>query len=211
MPDLKGLYNSMVQNESPYRNPVILIPGLLGSKLVDKDTGSVVWGAFGLNTISPRTAEGARLIAIPMFKGKKLEEMCDNVESAGTLDRVQFNFLGYPLEQTTYANILRVLGIGGYRDQNLGEAGVIDYGNRHFTCFQFDYDWRRDIVESAKKLDVFIKEKKNTFNLKLKNASVLKIMMLNLILLPIPWAGLLLVIILGTGVRIYHLTAIFRK
>ncbi len=50
VPDLGGLYNSMVQNESPYRNLVILIPGLLGSKLVDKDTGSVVWGVFGLNT-----------------------------------------------------------------------------------------------------------------------------------------------------------------
>ena len=31
-------------------------------------------------------------------------------------------------------------------------------GNTSF--FQFDYDWRRDIVESAKKLDIFIKEKK---------------------------------------------------
>ena len=31
---------------------------------------------------------------------------------------------------------------------------------RPFTCFQFAYDWRRDIVESARKLDGFIKEKK---------------------------------------------------
>jgi pimeloyl-ACP methyl ester carboxylesterase len=160
VPDLGGLYNSMVQHESPYRNPVILIPGLLGSKLVDKDTGAVVWGAFGLNSVSPQTVEGARVIAIPMLDEKKLDEMRDNVIPAGTLDRVVVNFLGYPLEQNTYANILRVLGIGGYRDQNLGEAGVINYGNRHFTCFQFDYDWRRDIVESAKQLDVFIKEKK---------------------------------------------------
>jgi pimeloyl-ACP methyl ester carboxylesterase len=160
VPDLGGLYNSMVQNESPYRNPVILIPGLLGSKLVDKDTGAVAWGAFGLNSVSPRTAEGAKIIANPMQKEKKLNEMRDNVIPAGTLDRVVVNFLGYPLEQNTYANILNVLGIGGYRDQNLGEAGVINYGDRHFTCFQFDYDWRRDIVESAKQLDVFIKEKK---------------------------------------------------
>ena len=41
-PDLGGLYNSLVQNESPYRNPVILIPGLLGSKLVNKNNGAVV-------------------------------------------------------------------------------------------------------------------------------------------------------------------------
>jgi pimeloyl-ACP methyl ester carboxylesterase len=159
-PDLGGLYNSLVQNESPYRNPVILSPGLLGSKLANKNTGEVVWGAFGLNTVSPRTAEGAREIAIPMLFNETHNEMRDSVLPAGTLDRVRFNFLGYPLEQTTYAHILRILGIGGFRDQNLAEAGVINYGDRHFTCFQFDYDWRRDIVESAKKLDTFIKEKK---------------------------------------------------
>ena len=32
-PDLGGLYNELAQNEDPYRNPVILIPGILGSKL----------------------------------------------------------------------------------------------------------------------------------------------------------------------------------
>lgn len=159
-PDLGSLYNRLAQSESPYRNPVILIPGLLGSKLVNKPTGKVIWGAFGSNTVSPRSAEGARMIAIPMEYKETLHEMLDNVVPAGTLDRVKFNFLGYPLEQNTYAHILRILGIGGFRDQSLSEAGVIDYGDRHFTCFQFDYDWRRDIVESAQKLDTFIKEKK---------------------------------------------------
>jgi len=203
-PDLGGLYNSLVQNESPYRNPVILIPGLLGSKLVDKSTGTVVWGTFGLNTVSPRTAEGARIIALPMLYKETLDEMRDNVVPAGTLDRVRLNFLGYPLGQNTYAHILRILGIGGYRDQNLAEAGVIDYGNRHFTCFQFDYDWRRDIVESAKKLDTFIKEKKKYVQiLRSKNVSVLKIMMSNLILSPILWEVLLLVTILDMVVKIF--------
>ena len=167
-PDLGGLYNSLVQNESPYRNPVILIPGLLGSKLVHESTGAVVWGSFGFNSVSPRTAEGARIIAIPMQYKETLDEMRDNVLPAGTLDRVRLNFLGFPLEQNTYADILSILGIGGYRDQNLAEAGVINYGDRHFTCFQFDYDWRRDIVESAKKLDTFIKAKKKYVQLEIE-------------------------------------------
>ncbi len=158
----------MVQNESPYRNPVILIPGLLGSKLINKSTGAVVWGSFVLNTVSTRTAEDARIIALPMLYKETLDEMRDNVVSAGTLDRVRLNFLGYPVEQNTYAHILSVLGIGGYRDQNLAEAGVINYGDRHFTCFQFDYDWRRDIVESAKTLDTFIKEKKKYVQLEIE-------------------------------------------
>ncbi len=31
--------------------------------------------------------------------------------------------------------------------------GSTDYGDGHFTCFQFDYDWRRDNVEDAKRLN----------------------------------------------------------
>jgi hypothetical protein len=126
-PDLGGLYNSLAQSESPYRNPVILIPGLLGSKLVNERTGKVVWGAFGLNTVSPRSAEGARMIAIPMQDEETLHEMLDNIKPAGTLYRVKFNLLGYPLEQNTYAHILRILGIGGFRDQSLSEAGRLNW------------------------------------------------------------------------------------
>ncbi|MBW1841617.1 MAG: hypothetical protein JRI75_07460 [Deltaproteobacteria bacterium] len=159
-PDLGGLYNSLVQNESPYRNPVVLIPGLMGSKLVDSESGSVVWGAFGSGSVNANSPDGAKLVSLPMEKGRKLDELKDPVVPAGALDSVVVNLLGYPVELTTYAHILGVLGVGGYRDQQLGEAGVVDYGDRHFTCFQFDYDWRRDIVESAKVLDRFIKEKR---------------------------------------------------
>ena len=158
-PDLGNLYNDLAQQEDPYRNPIIVIPGLLGSKLVDQRSGALVWGAFGLGQVNPNTKSGARLIALPMSEGKKLEELRDQVAPAGALDRVVFNFLGFPLQLNAYYNILSTLGAGGYRDQGLGEAGAVDYGDRHFTCFQFDYDWRRDIVESARALDQFIKEK----------------------------------------------------
>ena len=46
-PDLGGLYNELAQNEDPSRNPVILIPGILGSKRVDRSSGVIVWGTFG--------------------------------------------------------------------------------------------------------------------------------------------------------------------
>ena len=48
--------------------------------------------------------------------------------------------------------------MGGYRDSQLGQSGAIDYGNEHYTCFQFDYDWRRDIVENARRFDQFIEQ-----------------------------------------------------
>ena len=94
-------------------------------------------------------------------KIKTLNQLQDNVFPSETLDRVVVSFGGYPLILNTYAYILGVLGVGGYRDQQQAQMGVVDWGDDHFTCFQFAYDWRRDIVESARKLDQFIKEKKN--------------------------------------------------
>ena len=64
------------------------------------------------------------------------------------------------LDIQAYAGILATLGAGGYRDQSLGLGGAVDYGNDHFTCFQFDYDWRRDNVENARRLRDFIDEKR---------------------------------------------------
>ncbi len=159
-PDLGGLYNDLVQNESPHRNPVILIPGILGSRLVEKATGEIAWGTFGLSRINPNTTSGARRIGLPMAEGQKLSDLRDDLWPDFTLDQVTFNVLGYPLELNTYAYILSVLGLGGYRDQQSAAAGIVDYGDRHFTCFQFTFDWRRDIVESAIELDRFIKEKR---------------------------------------------------
>ena len=160
VPDLGGLYDNLAQQEDPYRNPIIVIPGVLGSRLIDRTTGEVAWGAFGLGQVNPNSPEGARLIALPMEHGRSLRDLRDNVRSDGALDRVMVNFIGFPVELNAYYNILRTLGVGGYRDEGLGEAGAVNYGNDHFTCFQFDYDWRRDIVESAQALDRFIKEKR---------------------------------------------------
>ena len=157
IPDLGHIYNELAMQEDPHRNPIIVIPGLMGSKLVDQDTGEQAWGTFGLGQVDPNTPNGARQFALPMEKGTSLEELHDHVEPDGALDRVVVNFLGIPLELNAYYNILQTLGVGGYRDEALGMAGAIDYGENHYTCFQFDYDWRRDIVESAKRLDHFIK------------------------------------------------------
>ena len=158
-PDLGGIYDDLARHEDPFRNPIILIPGLLGSKLVEPDSENIVWGSFGTGALNPNQPDGAQLFALPMQPGKNLYELKDSVKPAGTLDRVVFKLGGYPVEQNTYAYILGVLGVGGYRDQQLHEAGMVDWGESHFTCFQFPYDWRRDLVESAKLLDRYIKEK----------------------------------------------------
>jgi len=158
-PNIARLYNHLAQHEDLNRNPIIVIPGLMGSRLIEAESGKVVWGAFGLGQVNPNTAEGARLIALPIQTDTAAGAATNRVLPDGALDRYVVNFIGFPMELHAYSNILSALGAGGYRDQGLSQSGVVDYGDRHFTCFQFDYDWRRDIVESAQALDRFIQEK----------------------------------------------------
>jgi hypothetical protein len=160
LPDLGGLYNQAAQAGDETRNPVIVIPGILGSRLRDRETGRIVWGAFLGTYADPRTPDGARLVALPMAEGQALETLRDDVEPSGALDRLRVSLLGLPLEQHAYLYVLRALGVGGYRDADLGRSGQVDYGPGHFTCFQFAYDWRRDNAENARRLHEFILEKR---------------------------------------------------
>jgi len=158
-PDLGGIYNEAAQYHDGTRNPVIVIPGILGSRLVDTDTNKVAWGAFGGTAVDPSTADGARSVALPIKLNEQLKYLTDSVDSVGVLDKVQVTLLGLPVEQKAYVHILGTLGVGGYRDEELGISAV-DYGNEHYTCFQFAYDWRRDNVENVQRLHEFIEKKK---------------------------------------------------
>jgi len=159
-PDLGAIYNRSAGYHGELRNPVILIPGIAGSKLIDSQSGHVVWGAFAGGYADPKRPDGARRIALPLREGVSLSELRDSVIPDGALDRLRMVLFGLPIEMSAYFHILGTLGIGGYRDELLGTSGAIDYGDNHFTCFQFDYDWRRDNVESAKRLHEFILEKR---------------------------------------------------
>jgi len=158
-PDLGGLYNELAQGSDLNRNPVIVIPGVMGSTLTQRESGSTVWGAFTGDYADPETTRGARLVALPMREGVPLFELVDDVYASGALDRLRLSFFGLPVGVAAYVNLLLALGAGGYRDESLAYSGAVDYGTEHFTCFQFAYDWRRDISENAERLHVFILEK----------------------------------------------------
>jgi len=161
-PDLGDIYNRSARHHQDDRNPIIVIPGILGTKLVDEGSGKIVWGAFSGEYAKPDTPEGARLVALPMREGESLSELDDDVRPDGVLDRVRVRVrvAGIPIRVLAYFHILGALGAGGYRDEELGLAGAIDYGDDHFTCFQFGYDWRRDISEAAAEFGAFIQEKR---------------------------------------------------
>lgn len=168
-PDLGHIYDRAARYHDAKRNPVIVIPGVLGSRLVSGQDGTVAWGAFGGGAANPEKASGARLVALPMRRDAALRELTDEVVTDGSLDRIELNLFGLPISLNAYAQILGSLGAGGYRDETLGSKGAIDYGDDHYTCFQFDYDWRRDIAENAQRFGEFIKAKRTFVQAQVKD------------------------------------------
>ena len=158
MPELGAIYDKSARSEA-IRNPVIVVPGMMGSKLVDRSSGRIVWGAFDNLSIDPDNPKDVRLLACPI-DGENLDSFEDGVFASGVLDTLKIQLAGLSLSQQAYLNILRMLGVGGYRDEELGLSGAVDYGEQHFTCFQFPYDWRRDNAENARRLHQFLLQKK---------------------------------------------------
>lgn len=151
-PDLGAIYNEAAQNIGSERNPVIVIPGILGSKLEDPAVSTPVWGAFTYGAADPDTVKGARLVALPMAMGQPLDRLVDQVAPTTVLDRVEIDIalLVRGLEIDAYYDIISTLAAGAYRDETimLAMGGPVDQTG-HFTCFQYAYDWRRDITEQA--------------------------------------------------------------
>lgn len=150
VPDFAALYNQPAQAIGDDRTPVIVIPGILGSKLEDDDTTRPVWGSFTFGAVDPDFPAGAQTVGLPMRLDVPLSALRDKVRATTVLDNIAADVgLLRSLEIGAYVDILQTLAAGDYRDQMLGDSGAIDYGGAHYTCFQFAYDWRRDISEQA--------------------------------------------------------------
>ncbi len=145
------------QYEGLERHPVIVIPGIFGSRLVDSESKRIVWGLFtGKEMIQNFSPKQIQLLALPMAGGESLSELRDTVFPAGVLERVSVRLLGLPIHVNGYKDMIDGLAFAGYH----GDASENGTDVKYQTCFTFGYDWRRDIVDTAKQLDVFIQEKK---------------------------------------------------
>ena len=159
MANLGPIYDPTVRLKNTLRNPVIIVPGMMGSTLEQTSENRIVWGVFDSHGIDPNVASDVRLISCPI-DGTDLDEFDDGIEATKVLGTLEVTLVGFSIDLNAYSNILRTLGVGGYRDEQLGRDNAVDYNGQHFTSFQFPYDWRRDNAESARRLHEFLLEKK---------------------------------------------------
>jgi len=118
----------------PKDHPLIFIPGMFGTVLEDSDTGKVIWG---------NTSE--ELI-------KKLELPIDSVKMSDNVDNVA------PVKMLTEFSIIPGLvekDIYGRAKHIAIKAAGYEMGK---TAFSLTYDWRRDLVEGARRLGELINE-----------------------------------------------------
>lgn len=159
IPQLGRIYSRAAQADHGRRNPIIVIPGILGSKLVNQRTGNVAWGAmkFSQSKLFTRTQDSD--VALPMQYGRPLQELNDSIVASEILEDIEVSLLGIPIQIEAYRDVLNTLGVGGYQPQAGRSLGTVDYGTDHFSCFEFHYDWRRDCAENAANLGKFIQER----------------------------------------------------
>ncbi|MEZ5964322.1 MAG: hypothetical protein R3F56_10795 [Planctomycetota bacterium] len=157
-PLVRELYRDAALREA--RNPVIVIHGILGARLEEHATKRSVWGAFTGDYANPETPVGARLLALPLqppADAFAYDPADAAVGASEPLAALRLDIVFGVLSVKVYADILRTLGIGGYRDRATLDPNVPAYADDHFTCHTFFYDWRRDNVENAIQLGRFIR------------------------------------------------------
>jgi len=137
-PDLHRLYmETMMVNDQP---PVVLIHGVLGSKLRDKTTNKDLWpgsaGRLFLHDYSDIAFD---------IDPKTLIPMSNNIEAYAISESA--------VGKDFYGKIVQTLGdAAGYKYAKVGQA--VDPKQKNY--YVFHYDWRQDNVISAGQLADFI-------------------------------------------------------
>lgn len=128
--------NLLAQNEQQKRrNPIIVIPGIMGSKLVNRETKELAWVKF-----SEAKSDDLRLPISPNLIANR-----DNLEATDIVDKVKV--VKWLPGISVYADLIEYLEKkAGYRRGNW-ELPQMDSDQP--TYYVFAYDWRRDNVESA--------------------------------------------------------------
>jgi pimeloyl-ACP methyl ester carboxylesterase len=151
-PDLEKLYKiSHEAQQTP--PPVVLVHGIMGSKLRDKNSLKELW--FG--HLSTLLFSNYKDFALDI-DSKTLEPQAGNIEAFGIADKAAGT--------DYYRSIIDTLeDFGGYHLTSI-DTKITDK-QRHL--YVFTYDWRQDNVKSAKQLDEFIQSiQQNYHNPQLK-------------------------------------------
>ncbi len=150
-PNLPAIFPPPIVAKQTGKPPIIFIPGVTGSELIDRKTGKRVWP-----DLFPEDKEA---LALPITS-TNIAENRDDIAASRVIESAQL--VKFMPEIGVYGALFKALeNQGGYRRGDI-EAPPPD-GDRDIY-YLFAYDWRRDNVESARKLAEKIAEIKRRTN-----------------------------------------------
>ena len=161
---LGDLAKKNLNYEGIKRNPIIIIHGFQGAKLVDSKTNKNLWGNFDASTIFYVSDKKIQELTHPLNKDKSLYEMKDDVVPQSILKNVNISILGIPLKFPAYEILINILTNVGYQP----EDRPLSKDKNYHTLFEFAYDWRRDIPSNTENLEKFIESKRKYLQEKYK-------------------------------------------
>ena len=179
-PSLTHLYGQAAGQDASMRNPVIVLPGIMGSSIQCPRTGRTLWGGPERAAFAdPRDDHELRSVAHPIAPGVALSEAVDETKISGSIYRLKAKVFGLPLSVQAYGPILSMLGVGGFlNEERRGKSLQDHYGERSVaTSFEFAYDWRRNIAENARLLGRFIDQVRDfaAYDAGIKNRDEVKV------------------------------------
>jgi pimeloyl-ACP methyl ester carboxylesterase len=135
-PDLERIFASARERRG--KPPLIVIPGVLGSQIVNRRTGEAVWPSAFRSSV-----DGLSLPMTPDLSANR-----DDLVPAKILETARLARLSP--EVYIYHGLLEALRrYGGYQEGDWESPP--EEGDRD-TFYVFSYDWRRDNVETAREL-----------------------------------------------------------
>ncbi|MEM9197862.1 MAG: hypothetical protein AAGD12_08420 [Pseudomonadota bacterium] len=167
IPNLEEIYGQAAELQGPERLPLIGLPGTLGSRLVDVETGTEVWGRSDGLSVIPTDPADYRLIALPVGDGTTPNrDLRDSVRPAGVLQRAYPEVLGVPVEVEVYAKLRETVQLGGWITHEdplivaqADQSAAAPIPPIDANSFPFAYDWRRDLVTLVRDLDAHVRQK----------------------------------------------------
>lgn len=118
------------------RAPLVFVPGITGSKLRDRTTGSIAWGR-GINVLRPH--DRGYQLALPVVRP---EGWRPRLEPFAVLDRLML----FGVRKPVYGPVVDLFLANGYRLGDLADPQPED------TLYLFPYDWRQSNDDTVRAL-----------------------------------------------------------
>ena len=150
--DAGGAGQRLAEVDFAERNPIVVIPGILGSRLIAAESSADLWAGDRSGYARPDSDEEMRLLTVPMEMGTPLHNLGSRVTVDGAVGSVDAHLVGISLRSNAYGDLLSALGVASHTETHARAA----VETRSAVAFEFSYDWRRSLDESARQLHQFL-------------------------------------------------------